>query len=280
MAMTFRMPWGKEREMARFAASYDFSGANVLVTGGGSGIGAACSEAFSAAGAHVHLADINEQSAAAMAASLGATGGKATSYAVDVSDHIQVAELVSAIASTSGSLDIAVNNAGIEGDNVPVAEWPLENWRRLMSVNLDGVFHCVRSEVQQMLRQGKGSIVNMASLSGLIGGYNLSAYTAAKHGVVGLTRAVATECATKGIRVNAVCPGLVDTSFVAHLPQSFRDRLNLATPMNRPARPAEIAEVVIWLASDASSYLTGQAIAVDGGTSLAATGTKFDDLIP
>jgi NAD(P)-dependent dehydrogenase (short-subunit alcohol dehydrogenase family) len=262
--------------MAR--AVYDFRDDVVLVTGGGSGIGLSCARAFAAAGAKVAIADIDADAGSRAVHAIAQDGGLASFRKVDVADPVQAQAMVDWVIDEHGQLDIALNNAGIEGENVPLADWSTSNWQRLVEVNLNSVFYCMKAQLRHMVSRGAGNIVNTASVSGLIGGYHQTAYLAAKHGVVGLTKGAAMDYATAGIRINAICPGLIDTPFVAGLPPAFRDRLNFATPMSRPGTAGEIADAVLWLASDASSYVTGQALSVDGGTALGGLGTRFDDL--
>jgi NAD(P)-dependent dehydrogenase (short-subunit alcohol dehydrogenase family) len=258
---------------------FDFTGKVVLVTGGGSGIGLASSRAFAAAGALVIIADLSKDNGNAAVHSIQTAGGTGEFVHVDVADEAAVISLVEHIRSTHGRLDIAHNNAGIEAMTVPLAEVPSDNWRRVIDVNLTSVFYCLKAEIPVMVAQGGGAIVNTASAAGLIGGFNLSVYTAAKHGVVGLTKAAAMDYATKGVRVNALCPGAIDTPFLAQLPQPFLQRLIFGTPMTRLGTAEEMAQAVMWLCSDASSYVTGHALAVDGGTVLGGIGTRFDDLV-
>lgn len=254
---------------------FDFTDKIVLVTGGGSGIGLASTQAFAAAGARVVIADLSKKNGAA---ALAAAHGRAEFVHVDVADETAVIGLIEHIRSKYGRLDIAHNNAGIEGQTVPLTELPSDNWRRVIDVNLTSVFYCLKAEIPVMVAQGGGAIVNTASASGLIGGYNLSVYTAAKHGVVGLTKAAAMENATKGVRINSLCPGAIDTPFLSELPAPFLGRLVFGTPMSRLGTPSEMAQAVMWLCSDAASYVTGHALSVDGGTSLGGMGTRFDDL--
>ena len=258
---------------------FDFGGRVALVTGAGSGIGRATAMAFAAAGASVAVADIDEAACRAVAEAIGAAGGTAGFFGVDVSDEAAVGALVAAVLARFGRLDFAHNNAGIEGSHVPLFEQSADNWRRVIDVNLGGVFYCMKAEIPVMLAAGGGVIVNTASASGLIGGYNLSTYTAAKHGVVGLTKAAAMEVANRGVRINALCPGAIDTPFIAELPSPLRDRLLFATPMGRFGQPQEMAQAVLWLCSDAASYMVGHALAADGGAVLGGTGTRFDDLL-
>jgi NAD(P)-dependent dehydrogenase (short-subunit alcohol dehydrogenase family) len=258
--------------------SFDFSDKVVLVTGAGSGIGCASAEAFGAAGAAVIVADISEEKGHSTVDSILKAGGKAKYLWVDVASEPSVQALIQTIDSDYGRLDIAHNNAGIEGQTVPLAQLPSDNWRRVIDVNLTSVFYCLKAQIPLMVRGGGGAIVNTASAAGLIGGYNLSVYTAAKHGVVGLTKAAAMDYATQGVRVNSLCPGAIDTPFLAELPAPFLNRLIFGTPMTRLGQPQEMAHAVMWLCSDAASYVTGHALAVDGGTVLGGVGTRFDDL--
>jgi len=259
--------------------TFDYQGKIVLVTGGGSGIGLASSQAFAAAGALVIVADLSADKGNAAVEAIRRSGGKAEFRPVDVADETAVISLVDDIRRTHGRLDIAHNNAGIEAVNVPLAQVPSDNWRKVIDVNLSSVFYCLKAEIPLMVAQGGGAIVNTASAAGLIGGFNLSVYTAAKHGVIGLTKAAAMDYATQGVRVNALCPGAIDTPFLAQLPKPFLDRLIFGTPMTRLGKPEEMAQAVLWLCSDAASYITGHSLAVDGGTVLGGIGTRFDDLL-
>ncbi|MPT47127.1 MAG: SDR family oxidoreductase [Sphingobium sp.] len=262
------------------SVSFDFTGKCALVTGGASGIGRASAMAFAAAGAQVALIDLDEKGAAETVGAIKSAGGNAEYRLCDVADETQVGAMVQWVADHFGRLDIAHNNAGIEGANVPLVQWPGDDWRRLIDVNLNSVFYCLKAEIAHMQNHGGGAIINTSSVAGLIGGFHMAAYNAAKHGVIGLTKVAAMDYATQSIRVNALCPGLVDTPFIQQLPQSFRDRLDFATPMSRPGKAEEMAQAVLWLSSDAASYVTGHALVVDGGTSLGGIGTRFDDLIP
>lgn len=259
--------------------SFDFHGKTVLVTGGGSGIGLASTRAFAAAGAYVIVADLSVENGNGAVQAIRAAGGQGEFRQVDVADESAVMQLMAHIRRSRGRLDIAHNNAGIEAKTVPLAEVDSDNWRKVLDVNLTSVFYCLKAEIPVMVAQGGGAIVNTASAAGLIGGFNLSVYTATKHGVIGLTKAAAMDYATKGVRVNALCPGATDTPFLAELPKPFLDRLIFATPMTRLGKPEEIAQAVMWLCSDAAAYVTGHSLAVDGGTVLGGTGTRFDDLL-
>ena len=167
-----------------------------------------------------------------------------------------------------GRLDFAFNNAGIEGVQAPTADCTIDNWNRTIAVNLTGVYLCMRAEIPQMLAHGGGAIVNNSSVAGLVGFAGIPAYTASKHGIVGLTKTAALEYATQGVRVNAVCPGVIDTEMISrftHDDTETVDQLTLAEPVGRLGSPDEIADAVVWLCSDRASFVTGQAIAVDGG---------------
>lgn len=252
----------------------DFNGKVVLVTGSGSGIGRASARAFAREGASVAVADINDVAGRETVDIVNAEGGKAEFFHVDVADEDSVGRLMVAVAGSLGPIDTAHNNAGIDGKVEPLLETTLAEWRQVLTVDLESVFLCLKAEIAHMLGRG-GTIVNTASLCGLIGGYNHGAYTAAKHGVVGLTKAAAMEYIEQGIRINAVCPGPVDTPFMHGLPGGLVDKLRSGVPANRLGRPEEIAEAVLWLASERSGYVVGQALAVDGGTVLGGMSTKL-----
>lgn len=259
---------------------YDYLGKVVLVTGSGSGIGKAIAHAFADAGAMVAVADISLEAATHTVEEIQQAGGQAEAFTVDVADEKLVSGLIAAIVSRLGRLDCAINNAGIEAHVVPLADLDSDNWRRVSDVNLSSVFYAMKAEIPVMIAQGQGVIVNTASISGVMGGYNLAAYTATKHGVIGMTKAAAMDYADKGaIRINALCPGLVDTPFIANLPAPLRNRLINGIPMRRPAQASEMAQVVLWLCSDGASYVTGHAMVVDGGASLGGEATRFDDLL-
>jgi NAD(P)-dependent dehydrogenase (short-subunit alcohol dehydrogenase family) len=267
-----------------------FEGKVVLVTGAGRGIGRASATAFAREGARVVVADVATEAGEATAAAIRAAGGDATFVRTDVSQASQVESLVRHALGIHGRLDVAHNNAGIEGQRGSVADCTEDTWDRVLSVNLKGVWLCMRSEIQQMLRQGSGAIVNTASIAGLVGLTGRPAYVASKHGIVGLTRAAALEYGRSGIRVNAVCPGLIDTEMIDRTilgtspsgdegepPRPARGFLSgvkefvgeafleRKQPAGRMGQPEEVAEAVLWLASDGASYVNGHALTVDGG---------------
>jgi NAD(P)-dependent dehydrogenase (short-subunit alcohol dehydrogenase family) len=237
-----------------------------IVTGGAAGIGRAAAIAFADNGAKVVVADWKKDSHTLDA--IKALGGEAIFVKCDVSKSADVKALVEKTIATYGRLDFAFNNAGIEGAMGATAECTEKNWDRTLDINLKGVFLCMKYQIPEMLKHGKGAIVNCASVAGLVGFQGLPAYVASKHGMVGLTKTAALEYATSGIRVNAVCPGVIRTEMIDRLtgkdPEAEK-QFESMEPVGRMGAPEEIADAVIWLCSDASSFVTGQAIAVDGG---------------
>jgi NAD(P)-dependent dehydrogenase (short-subunit alcohol dehydrogenase family) len=239
----------------------DLDGKSAIVTGGGRGLGAAIAQRLAAAGTRVVIADLDGEAAAAVA---DAVGGVAVT--TDVSVPAQVDAMVRVCTKTFGGLDIAVNNAGIGGVMAPLADYPTDVWDRVMSVNLSSVFHCMRSEIAVMRAAGGGSIVNMASMLGQVAFPSVSAYVAAKHGVVGLTKAAALDHAADGIRINAVGPTFITTELVTStIDQEGLDALAAGHPGGRLGTPEEVAELVAWLASDAASLAQGGFYPADGG---------------
>ncbi len=241
-----------------------------LVTGAASGLGLATSKAFAESGASVVLADWNEEAAQSAAKELAAQGHKTLAIRCDVSDDAQVEAMVKQTVATFGKLDAAYNNAGVQNVLAETADTTREDYDRVMGINLRGVWSCMKFELQQMRKQGSGAIVNCSSLGGLLGGAERGVYHAAKHGVIGFTKSAALEYAARGIRVNAVCPGMIQTpmfdKMIAEGQGDELDRMLKAfVPMGRMGRPEEIADAVVWLCSSAASYVTGQSISVDGG---------------
>jgi NAD(P)-dependent dehydrogenase (short-subunit alcohol dehydrogenase family) len=237
-----------------------------LVTGGSFGIGRATAIAFAGQGANVVVADWVADHATVE--EIKSKGGNAVFVKCDVSDEAQVKMLIEQVVKTYGRLDYAYNNAGIEGANARTSDCTNENWERTIAVNLKGVWLCMKYELQQMLQQGSGSIVNCASIAGLVGFQGLPAYVASKHGVVGLTKAAAMEYVKSGIRVNAVCPGVIKTPMVDRVTgkdKAVEKIYEDMEPIGRMGQPEEVANAVTWLCSDASSFVTGVAMPVDGG---------------
>ena len=242
-----------------------------LITGAGSGIGRATSLVFANEGAKLVLADVDERGGEETAGLVAESRGEALHVRCDVTDPAQVEALVAKCVERFGRLDCAFNNAGIGGGSARLADYEEQAWHRVIAVNLTGVFLCMKSELRQMVAQRGGVIVNAASLVGVIGYPYLTAYNAAKHGVVGLTRTAALEYATRGIRVNAVCPAWIETPMVmdegpapASIPEVY-EALAGIIPMRRLGNPAEVAQAVAWLCSDAASFVTGHPLLVDGG---------------
>ena len=241
-----------------------------LVTGAGSGIGRATSLVMAREGATIVVSDINADSGEETLSAVREAGGDGMFVHADVSRPDDVAALVGQVVSAYGRLDCAYNNAGIEGFMAGrLHEYPEDIWDRVIDINLKGVWLCLKHEIPQMLQQGSGSIVNTASGAGLVGSRQMSAYVASKHAVVGLTKAAALEYARDGIRVNAVCPGMIDTPMVQRLiggrDAEYEASIPVRQPIGRLGTPEEIAESVTWLCSDAASLVTGLAMAVDGG---------------
>jgi NAD(P)-dependent dehydrogenase (short-subunit alcohol dehydrogenase family) len=246
----------------------DFSGTVALVTGAAAGMGLASAQAFAEAGAAVVLADVKEDAVKAAAEELVATGHKALAVRCDVSDDAQVAAMVDRAVAEFGRLDAAFNNAGVMARIAPTADSTREDWDRVIGVNLRGVWSCMKHELRQMERQGSGAIVNNASVGALTGNPGIASYIASKHGVVGLTRTAALEYVKRGIRVNAVNPGLIDTQIARDVvsgdEQAYTE-LAKHVPIGRAGRPEEIASAMLWLCSPGASYVVGHALTVDGG---------------
>jgi NAD(P)-dependent dehydrogenase (short-subunit alcohol dehydrogenase family) len=239
-----------------------------FVTGGAGGIGFATARAFVEAGAAVAITDINEEAAKVSADTLTHAGHRALGLRCDVSDEASVASAIDATVAAFGRLDFAYNNAGLHAPSVETADAMAEDFDRVIAVNLRGVWTCMKHELRQMRRQGYGAIVNCSSQSGLTGIAGLAAYTASKHGVVGLTKSASLEYARKGIRINAICPGTVRTPMVdkamADHPESMQAVID-DIPLGRMGTPEEIASAVLWLCSPGAGFMVGQIVAPDGG---------------
>ena len=244
---------------------YPFEGKVAIVTGASGGIGRASAMMFAASGAKVVVSDLQDEKGQETVDLITAAGGTALFKHCDVSNEAEVKEMVAAAVSNFGGVDFAHNNAGVNrpGSN----EWETGDWTLSINVNLSAVMFCMREEIAAMQERGGGAIVHTASVNGLVGNPSQPGYVASKHGVVGLTRSAALRFAKEGIRVNAVCPGVVDTPMVeaiSSIPQ-YREAIEKMTPMGRMAQPEEIAGAVLWLCSDQSSFVTGHPLVIDGG---------------
>ena len=245
-----------------------FERQTALVTGAASGMGLAAAQAFAKSGAAVVLADINLAAVEQAAKDLVADGYKAIAVHCDTSDEMQIKAMVEKAVETFGSLDAAYNNAGVNSPMTDAADLPSEEYDRILNIDLRGVWLCMKYELQQMRKQGSGAIVNCSSLGGLVGNPGRAAYHAAKHGVLGLTKSAAIEYAPRGIRINAVCPGVIETPMVEQMVSSgdlSREECAKLAPIGRLGTAGEIANTVLWLCSSAASFIIGQSIAVDGG---------------
>ena len=238
-----------------------------IVTGGSSGIGLAAAQGFAANGAKVVIADVTDGSEAVEG--IKQDGGDALFVKTDVSKTADVRAMVDAAVNTYGRLDFGVNNAGIGGPSATTGDYTEEDWNRVIGINLTGVWSCMKYQLEQMVKQGSGVIVNMASILGWVGFSHAPAYVAAKHGVIGLTKAAAIEYATQGIRINAVCPAFIYTPLLENAGMSEgSDQYNMLVglhPMGRLGKPEEVSDLVLWLCSDGASFVTGSAYLVDGG---------------
>lgn len=243
----------------------NLQGKTALVTGAASGMGKAIARLYGQHGANVMLSDMDEAKGQAVVAELKAAGATARFFKADVGDPAQCQQLVRETVAAFGRLDIACNNAGILGEEQPSADYSLDGWQRVVNINLNGVFYCLKYELEAMLPQGAGVIINMASILGQVGTPNLAAYVAAKHGVVGLTQTAGLEYAAKGIRINAVGPGYIDTPLLAHMSSEIKQQLVSQHPIGRLGKAEEIAELVLWLSSDKASFITGAYYPADGG---------------
>lgn len=242
-----------------------FTGKTALVTGAGSGIGEAIALGLAASGARVVVQDLKQDAAERVAQAITQAGGKAKAAAGDVADAATVERLVAEAAAWGGGLQLLVNNAGIGGPQAPTGEYPLDGWQRVIDVNLNAVFYGMRYAIPEMLKAGGGAIVNMASILGSVGFANSSAYVAAKHALLGLTKSAALEYSAKGIRVNAIGPAFIDTPLLSALPPGAKEALIGAHPIGRLGRADEVADLTQYLLSDRASFITGSYHLVDGG---------------
>ncbi|MEV0177646.1 glucose 1-dehydrogenase [Streptomyces sp. NPDC050803] len=248
--------------------TYDFTGKVAFITGASSGMGLATARAFAASGAAVALADINEDAVNAAAKQLADDGHQALALVCDVSDEDQVAAAVDRTVETYGRLDMAYNNAGIMPPPTDAADESADQFDRVQNINLRGIWAAMKHELRHMRDQGSGTIVNCSSLGGLVGNPGRAAYHATKHGVLGLTKSAALEYGSRGVRINAVCPGTISTPMVDSMIEGGelnRDQAATGQAIDRLGTADEIAQAVLWLCSDGASYVTGIALPVDGG---------------
>jgi 3-oxoacyl-[acyl-carrier protein] reductase len=242
----------------------DLSGHVALVTGAARGIGRAIAETLSAAGAKIACVDVNAQTLADTVAAINAAGGEAAAFACDVTDSKRVGEVIDEVVAKWGGLTILVNNAGITRDNM-FLRMKDEQWDQVLGINLRGTFLFARAAAKVMLKARKGRIVNIASVSGLMGNPGQANYSASKAGVIGLTRTIAREIASRDITVNAVAPGFIQTDMTAALGTDIIEQVKKEIPLGRMGCPQDVADAVLYLASDAASFITGQVLTVDGG---------------
>jgi NAD(P)-dependent dehydrogenase (short-subunit alcohol dehydrogenase family) len=248
--------------------THALSGKIALVTGGAAGLGRVTALTFARAGATVIIADVDERAAEETVRLITAAGGAAHAIATDVTRATGVDALLGKVATMWGALDYACNNAGM-ADSAPAwLDLTQDAWERVLAVNLTGVWLCMRAEIRQMLTQGRGAIVNMASIFGLVGSRTSPALTASKHGVIGLTKSAAVAYAPAGIRINAVCPAFIDSPMLERVfsqNPKVKDAIVARHPIGRLGTAEEVAAAVVWLCSDAAAFVTGQALTVDGG---------------
>jgi len=246
-----------------------FDGKVAIVTGAGSGIGQACAIAYAREGARVVVSDIQEDSGQQTVRMISDSGGESFFFKADVSISKEVREMIKAAVEKYDRLDLACNNAGIGGPSAPTGEYPEDGWNKVIAINLTGVWLCMRYEIPEMLRTGGGAIINMASILGRVGFVGSPAYVAAKHGVLGLTKAAAIEYATRNIRINAVCPGFIYTPLLEKAGMArgteLYSTISNMHPVKRMGTSEEVASAVIWLSSPQASFVTGESLLVDGG---------------
>ena len=243
----------------------ELKGKVALITGAASGIGESTALLFAKEGARVFLTDIDNEKGEKLAKKINEDGGEAVFFKADISKAQDSENSVIQAVKKFGKLDIAVNNAGVGGPQHPVGEYPVEGWDKVIAINLSGVFYGMRYQIPEMLKNGKGSIINVASILGSVGFANSAAYVAAKHGVVGLTKSAALEYSAKGIRVNSVGPAFINTPMLKDLDKDLLSQLVNAHPIGRLGEADEVAQLFLWLASEKSSFATGAYYPIDGG---------------
>ena len=243
----------------------ELKGKVALITGAASGIGESTALLFAKEGARVFLTDIDNEKGEKLAKKINEDGGEAVFFKADISKAQDSENSVIQAVKKFGKLDIAVNNAGVGGPQHPVGEYPVEGWDKVIAINLSGVFYGMRYQIPEMLKNGKGSIINVASILGSVGFANSAAYVAAKHGVVGLTKSAALEYSAKGIRVNSVGPAFINTPMLKDLDKDLLSQLVNAHPIGRLGEADEVAQLFLWLAGEKSSFATGAYYPIDGG---------------